>query len=105
MAGTQAPKGFGILSALVGVPLILWDASRTNDQLKALEALSSAPDGRIELCVERTAEIVPNDDLRADVCKCVVDKATKRGALGQYGSYDADQLNPIVSECVRGDWD
>lgn len=79
--------------------------ARTNDQLKALEASSGALDKRIELCVERTAEVVPNDNLRVDVCKCVVDKATKRGALGQYGSYDADKLNPIVSACVRGDWD
>jgi hypothetical protein len=35
----------------------------------------------------------------------VVDKASARGALGDYGSYDRDALDPIIGECLRGDRD
>ena len=40
MFGTQAPKGLGILFVFVGVPLILWDAAGTKDELDALDASS-----------------------------------------------------------------
>ena len=105
MAGTQVPKGFGILFVLVGIPLILWSAAGTKKDLAALDASSNAPAARIERCVAKIAEFLPDESIRRPVCECVVAKATARGALGEYGSYDREALGPIIGECLRGDWD
>jgi hypothetical protein len=105
MAGTQAPKGFGILFVLVGVPLIIWSAAGANEDLKALNASSNTRGARVEQCVANTAEVLEDTSIRRVVCECVVDKASARGALGDYGSYDRDALDPIIGECLRGDRD
>lgn len=104
MAGTQTPKGFGILFALVGIPLIIWSAMGTREELDALNASSSTSDARVEQCLAKTAEWVPDTSIRRPVCECVVAKATKRGAVTDYGGYDEERLGPIVDECMRGDW-
>ena len=105
MAGTQAPKGFGILFALVGIPLIIWSAAGTNEELKALDAASNTPGARVEQCVANTAELLADTSIRRVVCECVVEKATARGALEDHGSYDREALEPIIGECMRGDRD
>jgi hypothetical protein len=105
MAGTQAPKGFGLLFVFVGIPLIIWNAAGTNRELEALDASSNTSGARIEQCIANTAELAPDLSIRRAVCECVVAKATARGALEKYGSYDRDALDPIVGECLRGDWD
>jgi hypothetical protein len=105
MAGIQAPKGFGILFAIVGVPLIVWSAAGTRRDLERLDASSSTESARIEACVAKTAEIVPDALIRRHVCGCVVDKAAAQGAFERYGAYDRDVLDPIVGKCLRGDRD
>lgn len=105
MTSTQAPKGFGILFVLVGIPLILWNAAGTSDELDALNAKADTGGRRIEQCVANTAGLVSDPSLRRHVCECVVAKATARGALADFGGYDEAALDPIIGECVRGDWD
>ena len=103
MAGTQAPKGFGILFVLVGIPLIIWSAADANSELQALKAGSNPSDARVESCVAKTAHLVSIPSLRRDVCECVVERATEQDALGEYGSYDEAVLGPIVDQCLQGD--
>ena len=105
MAGTQAPKGFGLFFLFIGIPLIIWNAAGANSELEALDASSNTTDARIEQCVANTAELVSDASVRRQVCGCVVGKAAARGALEEYGSYDSDALDLIIAECLRGDWD
>lgn len=102
MASTQAPTGFGVLFAIVAVPLIVWSAAGTKRDLETLDGSSNAHKGRIEKCVANTAEFVPNSSMRRQVCGCVVDKAAARGAFERYGAYDKESLDPIVGQCLRG---
>src|SRR5687768_9771337 len=64
MAGTQAPKGFGILFVFVGVPLIVWNAAGVSGELGALDASSSSSSARIEQCIANTAELLPDPSIR-----------------------------------------
>jgi hypothetical protein len=105
MASTQVPKGLGILLAIVGVPLILWDAAGTSAALDAFNATSSSNEGRTDQCMAKTAAIAPDASIRRPVCECVADKATSRGVTMENGAYDEDLLLPIIDECFRGDWD
>lgn len=103
MAGTQAPKGFGLLFVFVGIPLIIWSAAGTNEEMNALDASSNPTAARVEQCIANTAELQPDLSIRRSVCECVVDKATARDAFDRYGSYDRDALGPILGECLRDD--
>ena len=105
MAGTQAPKGFGLLFVFVGIPLIIWSAAGTSGELEALDASGNPTAARIEQCVANPAELLPDLSIRRPVCECVVGKATTRDAVEDYGSYDKAVLAPIISECMRGNWD
>ena len=102
MVATQVPKGFGLLLAAVGVPLILWDAAGTGQRIQAIDARSSTPDARLEACMTKTADIVSIPQMPESVCGCIVDKAEARGAYERYGSYDEAKLEPIIGECLRG---
>ncbi len=103
MAGTQAPRNFGILFALVGVPLIIWNAAGTRRDLDRLEAASNTQGARIEKCMANTGEAVPDTSIRRHVCGCIVSKAAARDAFEENGSYDRKLLEPIIGECLRGD--
>lgn len=105
MAGTRAPKGFGILFTVVGVPLIIWSAARANSDLDALDKSRSTEEARVEQCLANTIKVLPDLSIRRPVCECVVAKAEKRGASRRYGAYDTDALGPVIGECLRGDWD
>ena len=102
MIGTQAPKGFGILFVIVGIPLILWDASGTNSELEALDASGSTESARIEVCEAKAVKLEPKSSARRQLCGCIVKKAYERGAFKDYGAYDEGLLEPIVSECMHG---
>lgn len=103
MAGTKAPKGFGIAFILVGVPLIIWSAMGTKRDLDTLDAAANTQQARIEQCVTKIAEILPDMSIRRHVCGCVVAKAAARKAFERQGSYDEELLGPIIGECMRGD--
>jgi len=105
MASTQVPKGLGIAIAIVGLPLILWDAAGTSDKLNDLRAASNSDERRIEQCMTKTAEMIPDASIGLTVCSCVVEKAKKRGAYTDHGSYDEALIGPIVNDCFRGDRD
>lgn len=102
MIGTQATKGFGLLFAIVGIPLILWNASGANSELAALDASSSTESARIEACEAKAIKLEPNSSARRQLCGCIVEKASERGAFKDYGAYDEGLLEPIVGECMRG---
>jgi hypothetical protein len=103
MAGNQAPKGFGILFVLVGIPLIIWSAADANSELQALKAGSSPSGVRVESCVAKTEGLISIPGLHRDVCECVVENATEQDALGDYGGYDKAALGPIIDQCLQGD--
>ena len=102
MIGTQAPKGFGLLFVIVGIPLILWNASGTNSELEPLDASGSTESARIEACEAKAVKLEPNSSARRQLCGCIVKKASERGAFKDYGAYDEGLLEPIVGECMRG---
>ena len=102
MASTQVPAGLGLLLAVVGVPLILWDAAGTHERIQNADAQASTPDARIEACMARTADIVSIPEMRESVCGCIVEKAEARDANASYGSYDQAKLEPIIGDCLRG---
>lgn len=102
MAGTQAPKGFGLLFAIVGIPLIVWDAAGTSNELEALDASSSSENARIKACVTKTAKFGRDVSTHRQICGCIVKKAAERRAFKDYGAYDEALLEPIISECIRG---
>ncbi|MEM9500384.1 MAG: hypothetical protein AAF941_00930 [Pseudomonadota bacterium] len=62
----------------VGVLLFLWDASRTNDELNALNAETGYRKACIERCMSLVGEsgAAPKDQL--SLCECVVEKASAR---------------------------
>ena len=97
MAATQAPKGFGLLFALIGVPLILWSAWGANDELKALDS----PDSRRKLCLERARPLsLPAADAEA-MCGCIVREAARRGIEQRRGAYDRDGIRTVVELCYE----
>ncbi|OWQ91741.1 hypothetical protein [Sphingopyxis witflariensis] len=102
MAGTQVPKGFGLLFAIVGIPLIVWDAAGTSNEMEALDASSSTENARIEACVTTAVKSGPDLSTHRQICGCIVKKAAERGAFKDYGAYDDALLEPIVDECMRG---
>jgi hypothetical protein len=97
MAGTQAPKGFGLVFALVGVPLILWSAWGTKDELAALDSTEA----RQAQCIEKTSHLASLRNNAEDMCHCVVLEAEKRGITQRYGAYDEDALMPVVEMCYQ----
>lgn len=102
MIGTQAPKGFGLLFVIVGIPLILWNAVGTSGELEALDDSSSTKNARIEACETKAIKFEPNASVRREMCGCIVEKAAENRAFKDYGAYDERLLEPIVSECMRG---
>jgi hypothetical protein len=97
MAGTQAPKGFGILFALVGIPMILWSASGVSGELRSLDS----PDRRQAQCLENISSLGLQAGTAQELCSCTVSEADKRGITSRYGAYDRDALGPIVDFCYR----
>ena len=97
MAGTQAPKGFGLIFAVVGVPLILWSAWGTKGELTALDNTES----RQAQCLEKTAHLLSLRNDAEDLCHCVVLEAEKRGITQRGGAYDEDALMPVVEMCYQ----
>ena len=105
MASKQVPTWLGVGVLVVGTPFILMDAASTSRELNALNAEQNAPDALVNMCMERTAHLMEDSPMHERVCECIVDKATARGALDDFGGYDEAKLEPITSECLRGDWD
>lgn len=97
MAGTQAPKGFGLAFVFIGIPLILWSAAGTNKKMAKLDTTEA----RQAKCIENTASVSISPELRKDLCRCVVREAERRGITGPYGSYDKDRLKPVVDKCYE----
>ncbi len=98
--GTRVPKGLGIGVMLVGVPLVLWSAASTSDELNALDAESSSREGRVEACIAKTGHLGIPPARHRDMCMCVVDKAQERGVAASYGSYDEAGLEKVVKSCA-----
>ena len=97
MAGIQAPTGFGLLFALIGVPAILWSAWGANGELNALDS----PESRRRLCLERTGPLsLPAEDDEA-LCGCVVREAHERGIEQSRGGYDRDGIGRVVELCYE----
>ena len=97
MAGTQAPKGFGILFVLVGIPLILWSAWGTNESIAALDSTEA----RQKQCVAKTAALSISPDDAESMCSCVVEEAKERGIFKPHGAYDEKALRPVVDMCLE----
>ncbi|KRA83018.1 hypothetical protein [Altererythrobacter sp. Root672] len=95
MASTQAPKGFALLFAVVGIPLILWQSWGANEELKALDTTEA----RQARCVEQTASVQLSREDAQGVCRCMVLEAEKRGITKAHGSYDMDALKSVVERC------
>lgn len=102
MASAQAPKGFGLLFVIVGIPLIIWNAAGTGREMEALDASGSTEVERIEACVAKAAKFEPDLATPRQTCGCIVKKAAERGAFKEYDAYDENLLAPIVGECMRG---
>ncbi|UKK85993.1 hypothetical protein L7H23_07790 [Sphingopyxis sp. BSN-002] len=102
MAGTQAPRGFALIFAIVGIPLIIWNAADASGELGALDASSSTEAARIDYCVAKAAEFEPEMPAPRRTCECIVAKAAAQGALKDYGAYDETKLESIIGECTRG---
>ena len=97
MAGTQAPKGFGLLFVLVGVPLILWSAVGTNKELAELDT----PEAREAQCRAKAADFELSEGAAEGFCGCLVREADKRGLNREHGSYDEAGLIPVVELCYQ----
>ena len=97
MAGTQAPKGFGLLFVLVGVPAILWSAWGASGEREALDS----PAARRAQCLERTGPLSLSTADAEALCGCVVAEAERRGIGQRGGGYDRDRLGPVVELCFE----
>ena len=95
MAGTQAPKGFGLAFALIGVPLIFWSASGTNQKVAALDT----PESRQASCVAKLDGLGVKGTQAMEMCGCIVERAAAAGITEQHGAYDEKALAPIVNAC------
>jgi hypothetical protein len=71
MAGTQAPKGFGLAFVLIGVPLIFWSASGTNQKVAALDT----PESRQASCVAKVDGLGVKGTQATEMCGCIVERA------------------------------
>ncbi|WP_298467276.1 hypothetical protein [uncultured Erythrobacter sp.] len=98
--GTQVPKGLGIGMMLVGVPLVLWDASRTSDELNTLNTEASSRNSRVETCIQEIGPYGVPPSKQPDMCNCLVDTAVERGVTGRYGSYDEAGLEKVIKSCA-----
>ena len=95
MAGTQAPKGFGLLFILVGIPLILWSASGTNESMAALDTREA----REARCIQKIAHVPLSPENAQAICGCTVRKAEEQGITQSGGAYDEEAIRPIVESC------
>lgn len=93
--GTQAPKYMGLIFTVIGVPLILWDADRTKDELDAL----AVTDNRQEMCLEKTAHLAIPDHKRGDICRCMITEVDRRGIVYRKGD-SLSKLKPLVEGCL-----
>ncbi len=98
--GTQVPKRLGIGVMLVGVPLILWDASRTSDELNARNAEASSRDSRVETCIQEIGPYGVPPSKQPYMCNCLVDTAAERAITKRYGSYDEAGLEKVIKSCA-----
>lgn len=97
MAGIHAPKGFGLMFVLVGIPLILWSAWGTNRQLTSLDSTEA----RQKQCIARAGELSIAGDEAQSFCSCLVSRAKSAGILKRHGGYDEKALKPIVDACAE----
>ena len=101
MNNARTPKILGILFAIVGIPVIVWDAAGTHSDLKSLNNTSGLDDARIAACEAKSVAFERDPSARRDLCACIVRTAKNRGAFRDYGGYDERMLEPIINQCVR----
>ncbi|WP_308516078.1 hypothetical protein [Sphingomonas flavescens] len=95
MAGTQAPKGFGLAFVVIGIPLIIWRATGTNRELAAMDTTEA----RTAQCVAKAEPITKSRSDAEAICGCVVRRAASAGIAQPHGAYDEDALRPIIGQC------
>ncbi|WP_119082779.1 hypothetical protein [Altererythrobacter sp. B11] len=94
----QVPKWlFPVLFAVVGVPLILWDAGRTSGQLDALDSRET----REANCRRKLGPLGLSGSEADNLCRCVVAEAEARGVTTAYGGYDKATLAPVLQLCAE----